>query len=151
MGYIKTIEPKDLFKYCCFHDRPKVYLRALRIYGHNPQLRANTFFVEKNTQIKNTCGWCNERITEDTFDYFAGYWTPNLWRPTHAHCKKEYMNDEIISCQSIDRDCNDCKHFERLHSLGAGISLGNCKKLNKQTKAYVNFARGMECFEHRKL
>ncbi len=148
--FIQTIEIKDLFKYCCFHDRPKVYLRALRIYGNNMQLKANSYFVENNTIIKKVCGWCEKEITENDFDYFAGYWTGHSWRPVHKDCKKEYKDTEVKDCQKIDADCNDCKHFERIRSLGTGIASGNCKKFKKETIAYVNYSRGMKCFEHRK-
>lgn len=150
MAVIQTIEIKDIFKYCCFHDRPKVYLRALRIYSHNKKLKANTEFVESNSQIKNICGWCEKQISENDFDYFAAHWTPHTWRPVHRFCKKEYQDFEIKKCQTIDADCNDCKYFERTKSLGTGMALGNCKKFNKETKAYVNYCRGMKCFEHRK-
>lgn len=113
MAYINTIEIKDLFKACCYHPRPYVLLRALKIYGHNKQLTANCEFVENNTQIKNVCGWCNEEIPESEFDYFAGYWKPNVWRPVHKNCKQAYKEYEAIECQTIDANCNDCKHFVR--------------------------------------
>jgi hypothetical protein len=110
---IKTIEPKDIFKTACLHSRPKVYLRALEIYGHNQQLKANVKFVKTNTSIKNICGQCDKTITEEDFDYFAAYWTPHIWRPTHKHCKEAYKSEEVWDCQTLDANCNDCKHFKR--------------------------------------
>lgn len=110
---IKTIEPKDIFKNCCLHERPLVYLRALRIYAHNQQLKANIAFVENNTIIKNTCGWCNQIIEEKDFDYLAGYWFPFIFRPVHTYCKKKYKDYEAFECQNIDKNCNDCKFFKR--------------------------------------
>lgn len=151
MAYLKTIEIKDLFKHCYYHERPFVYLRALRIHCHNMQLKANIEFVVNNTQLtKKECGWCNSIINDTEFDYFAGYWSPHLWRAVHKNCKREYQSYEIKECQTIDADCNDCKHFERLNAIATGVFIGNCKKLNKETKAYVNVVRDYECFEHRR-
>jgi len=113
-GYLDTIKRHELFKYCCYHDRPKVFLRALRIYGRkNGELVGNSVFVEKYTQIKNVCDWCDKKIEQDDFDYFAGCWTPNVWRPTHKDCKKPYKDFEVKECQTIDANCNDCKFFKR--------------------------------------
>jgi hypothetical protein len=109
---IKTIEIKELFKLCCFHNNHKVYLDELKT-GHNQQLNANIDFVEKNTRITNICGWCNTKIKDGEFDYLASYWTPFIWKPVHASCKKEYKNTESLKCQTIDANCNDCLFFER--------------------------------------
>lgn len=147
---IPTIDSKVLFKQVCFHSRPFVYLRALRVYGHNMQLKANSEFVEKNTIISNVCGWCDNKITDATFDYFGGYWQPNLWRPVHKWCKSEYKNFEAIECQTIDADCNDCKYFIRGKEAAKGVWHGECSKFNKPTIANSVFASGHTCFVHRK-
>ncbi len=148
--YLKTIEIKDLFKFCCYHERPNVFLRALRIFGHNQQLEANSLFVETNTEIKKTCGWCKKDIDKNDFDYFAGYWTPFIWRPVHKECKEAYKSSEVLACQIIDADCNYCKNFDRIKSVGVGIFLGTCKKFNTETRGYVDTCSMKECFEHRR-
>jgi hypothetical protein len=147
---IPTIPVKDIYTHACYHTRPYVYLRALRIYSKNQQLKANSLFVESNTKISNLCNHCNSAIDKDDFIYYAGYWTPHLWKPVHKHCFKEAKELETIACQEIDADCNDCKYFQREKEISKGISIGVCSKFNNKQKSHVNTFTGKKCFEHRK-
>jgi len=147
---MKDINIKDLFKICCYHTRPKVYLRALRIYGKSEKLNQATFFIERNTKLTKICGHCNSEIENYHFAYISSYWVPNSWKPCHKNCTKEYLSSETYECQNLDADCNDCIHFKREKEIGKGIYKGDCLKYNKPTKAYPNTSTGNKCFEHRK-
>ena len=67
----------------------------------------------------------------------------------------DYMSKEdVIAQQTIDADCNDCRHFERdkITSKAGGITVwsGRCLKFDRPTKAYPNQYTGRECFDHRR-
>ena len=152
---INTISTRDLFKTLHYHPRPRVLLRALCIYGRgNKQLLANIDRVEYVLQhgvISTTCCHCGEHIAEEDFDYVVGYWSADSWHIVHKKCAKEFKEAMIYKCQSLDKDCNDCRHFEREEELGKGVFGGNCLKFNTKLKAYYCTPTNNECFEHRKL
>ena len=76
--------------------------------------------------------------------------------------------EDIIEMQTIDADCNDCKHFKRgiavnktqgickvdgvfpMIQMGYTIFEGHCMKFDKPTRAYPTQFSGHECFEHRR-
>ncbi len=61
--------------------------------------------------------------------------------------------EDIIAMQTIDADCNDCKHFKRgeFHrSPGLDWFEGHCMKFDKDVHAYPMQFSGLPCFEHRK-
>lgn len=85
----------------------------------------------------------------------------------HAECKKSGELQEAIDCQTLDADCNDCKHFKRgqiverwlsdmfngkcIYRLtNMGIVKGHCLKLNQPTEAYPHMSTLRTCFEHRR-
>lgn len=150
MNQQQTIEPREIFKSACFLDKSEreAYVSGL-IASRNLKLAANASFVKHNTlYYKGTeCQYCKTDIPFEAFDYYAGYWTPFLWRQVHAECKKEAKDQEVFACQEIDMNCNDCKHLSRT-SGGAG----NCSKLNKPISFIPNTCspQNHECFEHRK-
>lgn len=74
---------------------------------------------------------------------------------------------EATDCQTIDADCNDCRHFQRgevvkrwlsamidkkagLLLVNMGIVKGHCLKFNHPTEAYPHASTGRDCFEHRR-
>lgn len=96
--------------------------------------------------ISDRCYVCGKKLTQEDFEIKYTYWK-GCWAGTHKECQ---MADLVKECQTIDADCNDCKHFERKERVSNQIFKGNCLKLNKETTAYPNFCSGHECFEHRK-
>lgn len=68
---------------------------------------------------------------------------------------EDFMSKEdVLAQQTIDADCNDCRHFGRgqITSKAGGIIVwsGHCRKFDQPTKAYPNQYTGRECFEHRR-
>ena len=103
--------------------------------------------------ISNRCRFCFNILTDETFDSGFTYWKAMLFG-CHRECKEFGMREEIIDCQVIDADCNDCKYFQRGKMLQKGIASiweGVCGKFNKPMKAYPNYCSGHKCFEHRRL
>lgn len=143
----------QIYKSACLSKRtPTVFLRALRIANRrNRQMVSDINFVMENSVLSGVCSYSGSVLNEDTFDFVASYWTPFLWRPVHKNFKREYRNNESVECQTVDANCNDCKHFTRRNELAKGLYGGTCAKLNKDVKASVNTFAGNECFEHRRI
>lgn len=60
---------------------------------------------------------------------------------------------DVFEIQSIDADCNDCRHFQRdamRKGLGVACFEGHCLKNDKPTLAWPMQFSGHSCFEHRK-
>lgn len=112
------------------------------------------------------CRYCNQTIAFGELAFVVSYWK-NVTHPCHAKCKSEGAAREAIECQTIDADCNDCKHFKRDFSVTRNLSCmkngkqstqlvhmgiieGQCLKFNKPTQAFPNKWTGRECFEHRR-
>lgn len=106
------------------------------------------------------CRYCDGPLTEaeavKTFGYWKGY---QFW--SHAACKDLGYKQEAIECQSLDRDCNDCRFFLRETMLTKGIWSGRCTNQERtpqahaqcrgaQVLAFPNFSSGHPCFVHRK-
>lgn len=72
--------------------------------------------------------------------------------------------EDIVEMQTIDADCNDCKHFHRgarvaemdglyQKSIKLGrssYSEGTCEKDGSYQRAHPCYYKGKECFEHRR-
>ena len=93
----------------------------------------------------------------------------------HRSCKKPGFAAEALACQTIDADCNDCKHFKRgkyvekpahpgtenlrtddqqlvyLKALTVSqMWVGDCLKFDEPTVAHPVHFTGKPCFEHRR-
>ena len=110
--------------------------------------QAKKIWLERCT-VSNTCKYCNKPLDFDTFHIKIAYWQP-YWHPVHKSCHDKEWSLEVIECQTIDADCNDCKHFKRGTLVREGSFSGLCTKYNKPTFGHPNFSTGHKCFEHRK-
>jgi len=140
---------RQLFKQACFSPD----LNSLYSEWKKDKTLSQSFDQHGNHLYfspSKTCRHCGLEVKEDNFDVAIGYWYPS-WFPCHQECVKPQKEYEAFECQKLDADCNDCKHFSRIRPLTVGVSLGTCNKFNRETKAYVNSPRGLECFEHRKF
>ena len=102
--------------------------------------------------VSNKCRFCEKEISGETFDTGFTYWRALLFG-CHKDCLEGGLRQEVIECQTIDADCNDCKHFLRKKMVQKGASSiweGECLKLNKKTRAFPKFCSGHKCFVHRK-
>lgn len=118
----------------------------------------------------NPCRYCEHAFQEGEIVVLTrSYWNQY---PFYAHedCKKDGERQEALDCQTIDADCNDCRHYKRgilepktVSKLntpdGRTVDLifqpnvfinGTCLKFNKPTLAFPNKWTGRECFEHRR-
>lgn len=89
----------------------------------------------------------------------------NYWAEPSADHDAKLTPADIVEMQTIDADCNDCRHFKRgklvkqIQGLTGLLNLGksghyfegHCLKLDKQTRARPVHYAGHECFEHRKM
>lgn len=97
------------------------------------------------------CRYCHEDIEEEQVGFTNTYWQ-GLLDLSHSECKKEGEREEAYECQSIDADCNDCRHFKR-----EDRQEGRCMKtlwrriIRKKVKAQPQFCSSLECFDHRRL
>lgn len=95
----------------------------------------------------NICHSCKQPIEAKDFTVKISYWTA-IWLPSHKACAQDLAS--IIECQTIDADCNDCKHFKRDKVVNEGTILGTCLKYGDAVYAHPNFCSGHKCFEHRR-
>lgn len=96
------------------------------------------------------CHYC-QRPIKDQGSSFSAYWSPNIvWR-VHPECKDLAQQEDRITCQTIDANCNDCKFFNRGARLAKGVDSGTCSLFNKEVKAVPNTWQGNPCFIHRKI
>ena len=121
-----------------------------------------------NPRPSPNCRYCGEMVSEADYAVTHSYWRA-IMDVSHKACEAKGRADEAYECQLIDADCNDCKHFRRgSRALYRGDKAntedgeyvrihvqkdafhGHCCKLNKPTTAFVNFASGHPCFEHRR-
>lgn len=113
-----------------------------------------------------TCRYCSNPLPESEAVVTRSYWMGEK-HFCHKACKASGEREEAIECQSIDADCNDCKHFKRgaleQRMLGCveggrasrrlvnmGWFSGHCLKFDRPTTGSPNKWTGMGCFEHRR-
>jgi hypothetical protein len=135
---------------------------------HDPLIRSRSGACQR-AFIKMNCRYCNKPLT-DAGVVTRSYWSALEFR-CHAECKVAGERQEAINCQTIDADCNDCRHYKRgrlAHHVisnvttpdGRVVEIGHrpnifvdglCLKFNRPTVAQPNKWSGFECFEHRRL
>lgn len=65
----------------------------------------------------------------------------------------QLSQEDVKAMQTIDADCNDCRHFQRgqiRKGLGIACFEGRCAKKDAPTLAWPMHYTGHDCFEHRK-
>lgn len=126
--------------------------------------------VEVSDLIGGSCRYCDQPVTvESEASVTLSYWqsVPFI---CHKKCKDAGVKQEALDCQTVDADCNDCRHYRRGKLApkmitktktkdGRIVDLifqpniiieGRCLKFNKPTVAQPNKWSGFECFEHRR-
>lgn len=113
-----------------------------------------------NKVIKCKCHHCKQVFTELPEIYYS-YWGA-VWIPLHKECIQPYKEVEILFCQKVDADCNDCIYFDRTNTKGESLGMsreffskiktikGYCSFHDKVTEASPNNFSGYPCFKHRK-
>lgn len=114
--------------------------------------------------LGNLCRYCDCTVQEAEAVITFSYWHGNPFI-CHRECKDAGMKQEAFDCQSIDSDCNDCKHFRRgelikrdfwdcglgrMVSVNTEVWTGHCLKFDRETRAYPMKWTGRACFEHRR-
>jgi len=137
-----------------------------RSSGHMNAIPTAVKIMNHVSAIVN-CRYCGLPVTESSVTTFS-YWNRDPFQ-CHRECKQLGERNEAISCQTIDADCNDCKHFKRGKLADKSSSQiktpdgrtetvtfqpnwfhGDCLKFNRPTIAQPNKWSGLECFEHRR-
>lgn len=112
-----------------------------------------------------TCYHCAQPIEGESV-ITRSYWK-GLPFDSHPACKIAGERADALECQTIDADCNDCKHFKRgevikqrlscmenqrasMKLVNMGYISGHCLKFDRPTEAEPNKWTGLQCFEHRK-
>ena len=101
----------------------------------------------------NNCHWCSLKIEKEQEATHISYWKPNLKFPVHKKCREESMRFERISCQNIDKSCNDCINFKSNNEKYNGYRKGICLKKEINIITYSNhcYTNNDDCFEHREV
>lgn len=92
--------------------------------------------------VSKICRGCDKELINDDFGIWITYWG-SYWAPSHKKCL-DGMKEEAIACQQIDRACNDCNYFERIHD-----KFGTCLKYSKNVTTNSKMAELNSCFELR--
>jgi hypothetical protein len=95
------------------------------------------------------CRYCGRGVPEPDCVITYSYWWA-MMDIAHQECAAAGRQEEAYECQCIDADCNDCRHFRRDIRLRDDGFSGRCLKFDEPTLAFVNFASGHACFEHRR-
>jgi hypothetical protein len=115
------------------------------------------------------CRYCSLPVNRADAVVTHSYWQ-GMKFVSHKACKAAGEKAEALECQTIDADCNDCRHYKRGKLAARVVSLlhrpdgttvevshqpnifvgGHCLKLDKPTIACPNKWTGHECFEHRR-
>lgn len=108
--------------------------------------------------VASACRYCGEPLTANNIVATTTY----AWRfvaACHRECKIPGEKRERDLCRANDRNCSNCRHFERIKNM-PGISVGRC--LNPQGAplfsaetihgqgaiySYPQDYEGHECFE----
>ncbi len=112
------------------------------------------------------CRHCFKPMAANEATITISYWG-GVKFVCHKECKQPGERADALECQTIDADCNDCRHFVRGNLVKKLLSCiengrpsmklvnfnyfeGRCSKFDRETYAQPNKWRGMECFEHRR-
>lgn len=112
------------------------------------------------------CRYCSLAVEDADAVTARSYWG-GLPFVSHRACKQAGERQEALDCQTIDADCNDCRHFKRGSVIKRNLSCmvdgkagtvlvnmgminGHCLKFDRPTIAQPNKWSGLECFEHRR-
>ena len=115
------------------------------------------------------CRYCSLPVNRADAVVTHSYWQ-GMKFVSHKACKVNGEKAEALECQTIDADCNDCRHYKRGVSAPKQVSRyknhkgewveiiykpeiwigGHCLKLDKPTIACPKKWTGHECFEHRR-
>lgn len=113
------------------------------------------------------CRYCNLPVADADAVIVHTYWNAQQ-SIAHKACRASGYAAEVLECQTIDSDCNDCRHFKRGElvkrmlstmsdgkaekiEVNMGYFTGHCLKFGKPTVAQPNKWTGHECFEHRRI
>lgn len=116
--------------------------------------------------MNDSCRYCNKPVEAKDMTSTLAYWSGQTYT-CHKDCKEAGLKQEVIECQTIDADCNDCIHFKRgevvkrllscmenkkpsMKLVNMGVINGHCLKFDRPTQAFPNKWTGRECFEHRR-
>lgn len=117
-------------------------------YIANEPNKMQLFRVENNQLVHRKwipskyCCYSNDELTKDFIDIIIGYWQPNIWKPIRKDLLLEAKNLEVLFCQKIDQNCNDCGYLVR--------NTNSCLVDNKSLNIHALMACNNECFKHRK-
>lgn len=95
------------------------------------------------------CRYCSKPVAPADAVVTHSYWQ-GMKFVSHKACKVAGEKAEALECQTIDADCNDCRHFRRGQLVGKEVWSGHCQKYDRETRAYPKKWTGRECFEHRR-
>ena len=113
------------------------------------------------------CRYCSQPVNRSDAVVTCSYWQ-GMKFVSHKACKVAGEKVEALECQTIDADCNDCRHFKRGHlvphaphvqktiddgdvpGFGTETWTGNCLKFDRPTTAFPKKWTGRECFDHRR-
>jgi len=119
---------------------------------------------KKNLPEQIGCHRCKKLVKREDAVIGTGYWYPLFSIYCGEKCRDDHTRENLIACQKIDSDCNDCKFFERKsgqlqpeprHTVKRWLFPaldgypGFCKKYNIETWAHPNYYSGYGCFVHR--
>jgi hypothetical protein len=138
---------KVCFQKACLTKRPLEELLREAKFDDQQIVSALRFCL-----VDSKCRGCGLPIAENDFAVWTTYWQ-RMFAPCHAACRDAGMKKEAYDCQSVDADCNDCRHFQRGERIAVGEGAafeGHCLKYDRPTKALPLFCSGWSCFEHRK-
>lgn len=99
--------------------------------------------------MSDICRYCSLPVDATDAVTTHSYWQ-GLPFVCHKACKEAGVKQEAFDCQTIDADCNDCRHFRRGQLVGKEVWDGLCQKYDCETRAYPKKWTGHECFEHRR-
>jgi hypothetical protein len=101
------------------------------------------------------CRYCRQPVAEGEGVPTTSYWGA-VKDVCHPACKRDGERAEALECQTIDADCNDCRHFRAYRRDEPGYAVtkhartGWCEHHDRETTAFPVFCSGHPCFVHRR-
>jgi len=148
---------RHFFKELFFKKDITILLKKYQIFETQLNLWAIKWIIKSDCK----CKYCNKKIKEKDFAISSSYWN-SFWEGCHKDCKEQGDKKEEVECQRIDRNCNECKSFDRKgfdnhlkDTQGeklfekVGCYFGNCKKFKKKVTASRVICQNNKCFIHR--